>query len=175
MDEMLTVEFSVSWGISLQKARTLTDSEKAKFLPEVRNTTLVALPEDAVSLEYITPSELWDIVPQDSWVGSFCGSSGSVYRITREQWDRLAELDAKRKAEEEGEEKVERISRLKSSIKKAEEQMRDGKLPSRAEAKKLFEHYRNVINEGGDGFVPHYYCDEEYENLVRELQKLESE
>lgn len=175
MDEMLTVEFSVSWGISLQKARTLTDNEKAEFLPEVRNTILAALPEDAMPLEYITPSELWDIVPQDSWVGSFCGSSGSVYRITREQWDRLAELNAKRKAEEEEEEKVERISWLKSSIKKAEEQMHGGKLPSRAEAKKISTHYRNVINEGGDGFVPHYYCDEEYESLVRELQKLESE
>lgn len=175
MDEMLTVEFSVSWGISLQKARTLTDSEKVEFLPEVRNTILAALPEDAMPLEYITPSELWDIVPQDSWAGSFRGSSGSVYRITREQWDRLAELNAKREAEEEEKEKAERISWLKSGIKKAEEQMRDGKPPSRAEAKKLSEHYRNVINEGGDGFAPHYYCDEEYENLVRELQKLESE
>lgn len=47
-----------------------------------------------------------------------------------------------------------------------------GKLPSADEAKEQARRYNNVYNEGGEGYVPHYYTQEEYERMAAELAEL---
>ena len=48
----------------------------------------------------------------------------------------------------------------------------DGKLPSADEAKEQARRYNNVYNEGGEGYVPHYYTQEEYDRMFSELAAL---
>lgn len=38
-------------------------------------------------------------------------------------------------------------------------------LPSEKEARRLMESYNNVANQGGDGYVPHIYSQEEYDAI----------
>lgn len=68
---------------------------------------------------------------------------------------------AKRKASE--------IARCERVIKAAERQ-RD--IPTKAEARARMESYNNVVNEGGEGFVPYIYSIEEYEAAKERLAEL---
>jgi hypothetical protein len=66
----------------------------------------------------------------------------------------------------------ERIAALEKRKDAAEEQMVDGKLPTSTEAKAKQIIWNNVMNEGGEGYVPYWYSQEQYDQLCESLQKL---
>lgn len=45
-------------------------------------------------------------------------------------------------------------------------------IPDRAEAKRRMKRWNDVHNEGGEGYVPHIICREEYEHAKQKLEKL---
>ena len=79
----------------------------------------------------------------------------------------LPKIEAK-----EAEERKRQIEKLESEKVKAEKQMESGALPTEAEIKRKAVEYNNVHNEGGYGYVPHYYSQEEYTRICVELDKL---
>lgn len=80
------------------------------------------------------------------------------------------EVKAYRKAQEEKEIKAE-LDTAKKIIKKAENQP---DLPSWDEARRRERQYNDIINEGGEGYVPHVYSREEYENAKKVIAKYEN-
>lgn len=74
--------------------------------------------------------------------------------------------EAARKYEEEEARKElqKRVERAKAVIAKAEAQ-RD--IPDQKEARRRMKVYNDVMNEGGDGYVPYIYSREEYEDAKR--------
>ena len=63
--------------------------------------------------------------------------------------------------------------RAEATIKKAEKIINNGgKLRTSKERAEWERNYNNVMNEGGEGFVPHYPSVEEYEEAVQFLKKV---
>lgn len=70
------------------------------------------------------------------------------------------------------ERRQERVAELEKQKTAAEEQMVDGKLPTAAEVKVKRISWNNVMNEGGEGYVPYWYSQEQYGRICSELEKL---
>lgn len=80
------------------------------------------------------------------------------------------EVKAYEKAEREKEIK-EKVDRAKSVIEKAENQ-RD--IPTKKEAKRRMKQYNDIVNEGGEGYVPYIYSLEEYEYAKKIVSEYEN-
>ena len=64
-------------------------------------------------------------------------------------------------------EESEKVEHAKSVIAKAEAQKF---VPSRSEAKNMMERYNDLMNEGGEGYVPHIVSIEEYNEAKKVLE-----
>lgn len=73
----------------------------------------------------------------------------------------IREAEAKKKAEYE-------IARAEEIVKKAEGQT---DIPSRKEAERRMKEYNDMVNDGGEGFVPYIVSREEYEDAKETLRK----
>lgn len=170
----LTVEYATSWGCTLQKAQHLTEADRQRYAADFRPLVMRPVSEE-IELKHISWRELFSIVGQDQYEGVFPGCDNRVYAITQEQWDELISLNGKLDAEHEEKKRAEEIEHIEWSIAQAETQMVDGKLPDREGAIKLRELYNNTNNEGGEGFAPHYYWQDEYNYMVEKLAQLKRE
>lgn len=173
MPVYLTVEYAPAWRITLQSAQYFSEADKQQFSPDYQDRMMRPVGDASISLEHLRWYDLFSVIGKEQCAGEFCGCSNQVYIITREQWDTLAALDAKKGAEKAENEKMQEIAALKAHIARAELQMRDGRLPDRQEARRKWTEYNNVMNEGGEGYVPHFYAQEEYDSLVSRLNDLE--
>lgn len=77
------------------------------------------------------------------------------------------EVKAYEKAEKEKEIK-EKVESAKKTIAKAESQK---DIPTKAEAKRRMKQYNDVVNEGGEGYVPYIISVEEYEYAKEIVEK----
>ena len=170
MTTYLTVEFAPSYGISLQTARRLTDKEKENYTPEFQDYMMISL-GNSISLPNITWGDLSEVIGSRQSDGEFPGCGNRVYIITQDQWDALVAMDGGHVEQARAAEIVD----LEATKSKAEAQMVNGTLPSKAEAKKLAHDYNNAHNEGGYGYVPHYYSAEEYACICARIDALKGE
>ena len=171
----LTVEYAPSWGIFLQEAQYLTDEEKEGFADWYKPLAMRPVNRDRKKLDFLTLDDFWEIVRKEQSAGMFMGTSNTVYIITREQWDALEARDARRKAEKAAKDRADTIQLLRTEKERAQLQMKDGNLPDEQEARRKWVEYNNLYNEGGEGFVPHFYTQAEYEHICRRLAELEAE
>lgn len=96
-----------------------------------------------------------------------CGSS-RVWIITSEESAAYAAEDERRAAEELAARKAEEVADLERLISLCESQRDYGAglwegLPGRAEVTGRLKTLNNILNEGGEGHLPHICCAEEYE------------
>ena len=66
------------------------------------------------------------------------------------------------------------IAEIESTIEKMTAQCDPENLPTREEATRRMKKYNREENEGGEGYVSHVYCREEYSALINRLNKLKN-
>lgn len=171
MEEYLVCEWSLSYGIYLGKARRFTADEKKKYADWFKEYGFAGIKgTDDIKLEYLGIDELEATIPSlDKPDGAFSGCSNKVYIINQDQWDRLVALDSRKKAEEQERKRLDDIKECQEIIENCK---RQGKLYTKEEAAGLRDNYNDLYNEGGWGFVPHFYTVEEYEYALDRIKKL---
>lgn len=164
MEQFLTIENAYSYGIYLTKARHLTEEEKTHIKPEFWDTLYVG-----VGYTELLPHIQAEDLPQRPADGSFQGCSNGAYIISQAEWDAYVALNQRRAREAEKRALLSQIDGYMDLKDQAERQM---PLPSREEAEATRRHWIAVENEGGEGYVPHFFCQEEYEDICRQLDEL---
>ena len=168
MDTFLAFEATMTYGCTLMRARRMNEEEKKHIKPEFHELMMVATGEEYIDLHHIKPQDY----PKRDPDGSFRGCSNMAWTISQEEWDHFLELEHTREAEKKKAEREKRLSYLKKELARMEEQ---GKLYTKEEALQKARWYNNAFNEGGYGFVPHYYTQDEYDRTVAEIKQLEEQ
>lgn len=169
MKEYLVCEVAFSYGVSLLRARRLTEEEKAHYTEEYRDLGFKPTTDpDPVELKELDWKDVRKVLNNRSEDGSFDGSSNFAYIISEDEWDELLALN-----QELGKKKIldelEEYKRILAVYEKQE------KLYTAEEAKEKRKQYNDAHNEGGEGYVPPYYTIEQYNcyrDRVREFEKL---
>lgn len=167
---MLTLCIS-SHAYSLQEARRLSKSERAAYLPEHRDSMMIGT-SDAVALDNVDFMQLNKFLCDRQPDGEFPGSANLAYIITPEEWTELIAMDRRNAEAAAAKQQAEEIAALECAKRSAEAQMKDGKLPTKAEANAKLQSWNRLQNEGGYGYIPHYYSDEEYSKICTRLAEL---
>lgn len=174
MTTYLTAEYAQAYGVSLQTARRLTEEERKSYLPEYQDYMMIGL-GDHIPLHNVTWIDLRKVLKDQQPDGEFPGCCNRAYIITQEQWDALVALDHRASTEAEQQAHTETVEALTAAKASAEQQMVSGKLPTKEEAARKARDYNNVHNEGGYGYVPHFYSDDEYRRICARLKQLREE
>lgn len=165
------VNCQLGYATELSLARKLTEEEQTHYSAEWRDRLFQAVPSgQRLSLSHVDLPAVSDLLcgrPDD---GAFVSGGGQLYIISDEEWSRLAAMEQEAVAAQEAKERSEKRSRLLQRKEAAERQMKNGKLPSAAECKALADSWNNLQNEGGEGYLPHYYSDEEYHRILADLE-----
>lgn len=171
MTTFLTVEYAPGYGVHLQTARRLSESEKSSYLPEYQDYMMIGM-GSSINLSNISWETFCEFLGDKYPDGEFPGGSNQAYIITQEQWDALIAMD-KSEGEKKARQELEtELADLEIAKTRAEKQMVNGVLPNREEAKKKAKHYNDVNNDGGEGYVPHFYCGEEYEYICDRINEI---
>lgn len=170
MKEYMVCDIAYSYGISLCKARRYTEEEK-KGCADWFKERAFSLISDApnIELRYISWDDVYKILNERKDDGSFPGCSNSVYIISQDEWNALIELNERKKKEKEKRETEEAIDECKKIIDRCEKQE---KLYTKEEAAQKRRAYNRLYNEGGEGYVPHFYTIDEYEWNKTKLNEL---
>ena len=166
MDEFLVFNMSPSYGITLNKARHLTAEEKEKYQEPYWNTLFIVV-EPEIPLEHIG----WTDRPNRPIDGAFPGSGNSAWIISQEEWTHYLELEAEREEKQRAKELESNIKALKSMISRME---RSELCKTMEEAKEKARQYSDAYNEGGEGYVPHFYTVDDYKKALAYLKELET-
>ena len=156
---------------SLQEARRLSESERAAYLPEYQDYMMIST-GDAIALDNLDFAQLNGFLEDRQPGGEFPGSANLAYILTPEEWAELIELNRRNAEAAAAKQQAEEIEALECAKARAEAQMKDGKLPTKAEADAKRQNWNRLQNEGGCGYVPHYYSDEEYSKICTRLAEL---
>ena len=169
---LLVAERADSYGFYLCKAQHLSEQDKQRFSDDWKERILHPVSEE-VELKHMHCEDFYSVVQTSQYEGAFLGCSNQVYSISQEQWDQLLATDARRSMERAEKEKQEEVESLRIQKQQAEHQMQDGRLPDRDGARRLRKQYNDTYNEGGEGFVPHFFFQEEYLSICSRLTELE--
>jgi hypothetical protein len=165
---MRVLEDTTVYGLSLQEARRFTEEEKAEYTEWFREEGLVGL-ADGIPLHHISrQDDLLRRVQSRGSIGQFRGCSNLAYEVTDEEWNELLARDQQAARVQEIRALEESIAGYRAVIANCEAAP---KLYTEEEAHKKAVTYNNVFNEGGEGFVPHFYTEDEYEGAKAGLQK----
>lgn len=168
MKEYLVCEIAYSYGVYLHKARRFTEEEKEGLAEWFKNEGFVGIGK-STKLEHISWTDLGKILKDRKLDGSFSGCSNSAYIISEEEWNTLLELDEQKRAEKEKKKTEKLIAEYRQTVEQCE---RQEKLYTREEAAEKYRNYNRLFNEGGEGYVPHFYTVEEYEFAKARLSEL---
>lgn len=168
MEEYLVCEVAYSYGVSLCKARRFTEEEKNDYAEWFKDKGFVKI-SDSTDLKCIAWVDVRELLKERKDDGSFNGCSNCVYIVSEDEWKALVELNEKKRAEKEKKETEESIAECRKIIEQCEKQE---KLYTKEEAVKKRKDYNNLYNEGGEGYVPHFYTIEEYELTKTKLNEL---
>lgn len=155
----------------LRRARRFDEGEKKKYAEWFREYGFVAF-DEGIKLEYVKLDDCKSITGGRKPDGAFCGCNNSCYIIDEAQWKMLLEVNEKNKKADILKEIDEQISECEEIIKKCEKQK---KLYTKEEVIKKRDEYNKTYNEGGEGYVPHYYTFEEYDFTRKTLDRLNRE
>lgn len=157
------------YGISLKVARRFTEAEKPKYAEWFRELGFVGMShEQEPTLEHLR----WTDMPKRPDDGSFCGCNNKAWIISEEEWNEYISLNERRAKEYAEKKRNENISAL-TAKKEYMETLKE--LPTRTEAAQLAKQYNDINNDGGEGYVPHFYSKEEYAETCESLSKFISE
>lgn len=157
----------------LSTARRMTDEEKKRYAKWCRDL-MMYLTGEPVYLRSLGWREINALAnTADKEIVGLCpGGSGKLYALTDDEWAALIAADQQAAAAKAAAERAGRIDYLRDLLARADAQRVGGELPSAGEAKEQARRYNNVYNEGGEGYVPHYYTQEEYDRMSAELATL---
>lgn len=157
----------------LSTARRMTNEEKKRYAKWCRDLMmyLTGEPVYLCSLGWREINALANTADKEI-VGLCPGGSGKLYAVTDDEWAALVAADQQTAAAKAAAERAGRIDYLRDLLARADAQRVGGELPSAGEAKEQARRYNNVYNEGGEGYVPHYYTQEEYDRMSAELATL---
>lgn len=168
MTTFLTIEYAPCQGITLQAARHLTDEEKSHYNPEYRDIIFVCCGE-SIELPYVRFGDM----PSRSSDGSFSGCGNNVWIISQEELDEYLSLNAQRDTSTKEKNLADEVTSLQQRKADAERVISsNGKLPTAAEAAELRRQWILSENEGDEGFVPHFWSQEEYECICERLSEI---
>lgn len=159
MDTFLTL--ANDGVIFLQQARRFTEEEKLKYAKWFQDVGMVAVGE-STKLPFLT----WRDLPKREGDGEFPGCNNCAWIITREEADRYIKLNEENQREQQQKE-IERTR--KEMLQVIEMAGRQKKLYTAEEAERMSVWYNNANNDGGYGFVPHFYTIDEVEEAKRWL------
>ncbi len=163
---MKVVQNAYSFGIYLNEARRLTEDEKAQFTKEACEHMLYSTGIE-VKLQLITWKDIVIFQHRESY--SFPGCGNVCYEISDSEWDSLIELNNKRVKASHQKEVEDEIARCRYIIAEAEKQ---ADIPTVQEAHRRMRQYNNLHNEGGYGYVPIIYSEEDYQSAKERLEHL---
>lgn len=157
----------------LATVRRMPDEEQQRYTEGYRGHMMLMTGEP-VFLPALSDAEVYDLahIAGKDVAGYLPRSSGELYALTDDEWAALIAANQQAAAAKAAAERAGRIDYLRDLLARADAQRVDGKLPSADEAKEQAHQYNNVYNEGGEGYVPHYYTQEEYERMAAELAGL---
>lgn len=165
--EFWTIVYAYSYGVSIKSARWLTEAEKVGKNPEMADRIMVGTGK-TIDL----PALSWQDLPRGAGDGEFLGCGNRAYIITADAAEGYIKLNAELTRAAKAADLEEEIMSVKDRLSAAEKQ---GNLPSAVEAKKAMDRYNAVNNEGGYGYIPHIYSQEEVDRLRRRLDRLQAE
>lgn len=157
----------------LATVRRMPDEEQQRYTEEYRGHMMLMTGEP-VFLPALSDAEVYALahISDKDVAGYLPSSSGELYAMTDDEWAALVAANQQAAAAKAAAERAGRIDYLRDLLARADAQRVDGKLPSADEAKEQARRYNNVYNEGGEGYVPHYYTQEEYDRMAAELAEL---
>lgn len=159
----------------LTKARRLTDEEKSQYVKEFRDRAFIGIRGESIDLKYLMFDEILGFLNRES-DGQFTGSSGNVYIINQDEWDELVQMNSEKEKIAKRKEIEENIVSWEQIVQRCEAIKTAGNLYStKEEAQKAKKKYNDFYNEGEDGYVPHFWTAEEYEDAKAKLKELQSE
>ena len=167
MKKYLVCEVS-DYGVSLHHARRFTEEEKIKYVESYRERGFVSTSSD-IDLEYMNFIDVKNILNDRQSDGSFCGCSNSAYIVTEDEWKKLIALNNQKRNERLAKEKAEDIEHYKKIIQACESQQ---ELYTKEESIEKAKEWNDIHNEGGEGFVSHFYTIDEYEYAKKKLEEL---
>lgn len=141
-------------------ARWATVEEEANY--NHANVFDLAKAIEAIPLEDITFEDVQKVITTSDNDGFLYNDA--LYVITNEQKQALLNYNTKEILEKENKQ----INYYKELIKNIEKH----KLYHAQEVRKMKKQYNDIHNEGGEGYIPHFYTFEEYEYAKKQLAKL---
>lgn len=168
MENYLVCHTHVGYKPELSQARRLNKEEMSHYASWFRNIGFVAVGEK-VELTHLGCLEVNDYLKREKTDGKFAGVEGEVYIISQDEWDELLILERVKKELADKSEMNKKIAELRSIIQQCETAE---KLYTKDEAMQKRKQYNNLYNEGGTGYVPHFWTIDEYEEAKSELRKL---
>lgn len=141
-------------------ARWATVEEEANY--NHANVFDLAKAIEAIPLEDITFEDVQKVITTSNNDGFLYNDA--LYVITNEQKQALLNYNTKEILEKENKQ----INYYKELIKNIEKH----KLYHAQEVRKMKKQYNDIHNEGGEGYIPHFYTFEEYEYAKKQLAKL---
>lgn len=171
MKEYLVCEMNLVYGNQLARARRLTEEEKTHYMPWFREIGFVRI-GDGVNLEYLSLHQIREILGDRDSDGNFVSSSEDVYIVSQDEWNKMIKMNEEQGILKKKKDLKEKIEDLQYTIERCESAK---KLYTREEAQAERKRYNNLFNEGGEGFVPHFYTVEEYEWTKENLKEYQKE
>lgn len=141
-------------------ARWATVEEEANY--NHANVFDLAKAIEQTSLEDITFEDVQKVITASDNDGFLYNDA--LYVITNEQKEALLNYNTKEILEKENKQ----INYYKELIKNIEKH----KLYHAQDVRKMKKQYNDIHNEGGEGYIPHFYTFEEYEYAKKQLAKL---
>lgn len=145
-------------------ARWTTVEEEANY--NHANVFDLAKAIEQTSLEDITFEDVKKVITTSDQDGFLYNDA--LYVITNEQKEALINYNTNNKIKKEKAQLTEEIYYYKKVIKECE----NHKLYHKEDIEKIKKQYNNIHNEGGEGYIPHFYTYEEYEYAKKLLSKL---
>lgn len=169
---MKVLEYAPFYGLFLNNARRFTDEEKQSCADWFKDYGLCGIGEciELANLQWNTP-EVHEILTRRR-IGAFKGCDNSCYEINDQEWDMLVNLENIAAHDKRVKDLEQAIQSLREIISECE---RQGILYTDEEARRMRKVYNDVNNEGGEGFVPHFYTKGEYESAKKCLDKIINE
>lgn len=170
MKEYLVCEVADNYGVSLLHARRFNNGEKAGYSEWFRENGFVGISSyPIIDLKEINWIDVRNILNNRKLDGSFCGCSNSAYIVTEDEWNKLIALNDQKRNERLAKEKAEDIEYYKKVIQACESQQ---ELYTKDESIAKAKEWNDIHNEGGEGFIPHFYTIDEYEYAKKKLEEL---
>lgn len=163
MENYIVIENAPAYGITICHARRFTEDEAAGFSDWFKAIGFVGL-GDKIKLEMLK----WSDMPKRSRDGEFLGCNNQAWIITDEEMNDYIRLNEDRRIEAERHETEEKRKYYEEIIERASRQPR---LYTRDEAKQLRKQYNDLYNEGGEGYIPHYYTIDEIDTVRKWLEE----